>query len=525
MKTEPELKPLPVSTSTFRDIIAGDYLYVDKTKWIYKLIRYPKGAYFLSRPRRFGKSLLISTLDEIFQGNRELFKGLWLYNSPYQWAQHPIIRIDFSLKKVKSARELEKTISWLLSLQAQQHQVVLEGEDHIQQFASLIFQLAAQNQVVILIDEYDNPLIHNLENLAEAELIQDVLKGFYGVIKALDAQLRFVLLTGVSKFSRVGVFSDLNNLNDLTMDNQYAAMLGITQEELEIYFLDYLHAFVEERGMTSAHLRARIRAWYNGFCFSRRCELVYNPFSLLLLFQKREFQNFWFETGTPTFLIKLIKTRGYDLEQLENLELEELTFSTYEIEKLQIVPLLFQTGYLTIKAYEDEDQTYTLSYPNYEVRRAFMAYLLSAYSEVELAFAGSYLKQLARALRAAAWERFFTVLDTFLAAIDYRLHIKQEKYYQTIFYLIFKLIGLEINAQVRTNRGRIDATLELESDIFIFEFKLDGSAAEALAQIKEKEYYARYQLAGKTLHLVGVNFDMEKRGVGEWLVENVIRDP
>jgi len=524
MLAQERLKPLPVSTSTFRDIIAGDYLYVDKTKWIYKLIRYPKGAYFLARPRRFGKSLLISTLDEIFQDNRELFKGLWLYNSPYQWAQHPVIRIDFSLKKVKSARELEKTISWLLSLQAQQHQVVLEGEDHIQQFASLIFQLAAQNQVVILIDEYDNPLINNLENLEEAKRIREVLKGFYGVIKALDAQVRFVLLTGVSKFSRVGVFSDLNNLEDLTLLPTFSALLGITETEIETYCQPYLAAFAKQEGISVTALRQKIRAWYNGFCFTARCQNVYNPFSLLLLLKHRLFSNYWFASGTPTFLLKLLKARNYDLEQLEQLEIPELAFSTYELESLEVVPLLFQTGYLTIKAYQDRFQTFTLSYPNYEVKRAFMAYLLNAYSQVELAFAGSYLKQLALALLDAAWERFFLVLNTFLASINYELHIRQEKYYQTIFYLIFKLIGLEIDAEVHTSWGRIDAVIETENDIFLFEFKLDGRAEKALQQIKEKEYFSRYRLSGKTLHLLGVNFELEKRGVGEWLVEKVIRE-
>jgi len=510
------LKPLPTTFSTFRDIVNGGYLYVDKTKWIYELIRYSKGAYFLSRPRRFGKSLLISTLDEIFQGHKELFKGLWLYDSPYQWQQHPVIRLDFSLKKVQSAAELKQTIAWHLSLQAQEHQITLKQEDYIQQFHDLIFQLAQQNQIVILIDEYDNPILNNLENTAEAQRIRDVLKGFYGVIKVMDRYVRFVLLTGVSKFSRVGVFSDLNNLNDLTMDNQYAAMLGITQEEVETYFHDYLQAFMEERGETKATLQAKIRDWYNGFCFSRRCELVYNPFSLLLLFQKREFQNYWFESGTPTFLLNLIKKRGYDLEQLENIEVPELAFSAYEIESLEIVPLLFQTGYLTIKQYEDAMQTYTLSYPNYEVKRAFMTYLLNVYSEVELAFTGSSLKQMVRVLLTADWERFFYILNSFLATINYELHIKQEKYYQTIFYLIFKLIGLEINAEVHTNRGRIDAVIEMETAVYLFEFKLDGSAAEALKQLQEKEYFTRYQTTAKELHLVGANFEMERREVTAW---------
>jgi hypothetical protein len=519
-----ELKPLPIGNQTFRDVINGRNLYVDKTKWIYELLRASKGVYFLSRPRRFGKSLLISTLDEIFQGNKELFKGLWLYDSPYQWPQHPVIHIDFGRNQVKTADQLERSIKKTIRRLARQHQVKISEGNYIEQFDDLIFELGQRKQVVILIDEYDKPIIDNIENTAEARRIQTVLKGFYGVIKAMDAYIRFVLLTGISKFSRVGVFSGLNNLNDLSMNNQYSAMLGITQDELESYFSDYLQLFAKERGKTLSDLDTQIREWYNGFCFSRRCQPVYNPFSLLLLFQEREFKNYWFESGTPTFLLKILKARSYDLPQLEALQVPELAFSTYEIESLEIIPLLFQTGYLTIKAYEDKFQTYTLSYPNYEVKRAFMTYLLNAYSEVEIAFAGSTLKQLTMAFLDANWERFFYVLNSFLATIDYSLHIKQEKYYQTIFYLIFKLIGLEINAEVRTNQGRMDAVIEADGAVFIFEFKLEGSAAEALAQIKEKTYFAPYLLQEKPIHLAGVNFDMEKREAVEWAVAFIGRN-
>jgi hypothetical protein len=275
--------------------------------------------------------------------------------------------------------------------------------------------------------------------------------------------------------------------------------------------------FAEEREVETAVLLTRIRHWYNGFCFSRRCQPVYNPFSLLLLFQKREFQNYWFESGTPTFLLKILKARNYDLQQLEMLQVPGLAFSIYEIESLEIIPLLFQTGYLTIKAYDERFQTYTLSYPNYEVKRAFMTYLLNTYSEVELAFAGSALKQLTMALLDADWERFFYVLNSFLAAIDYQLHIRQEKYYQTIFYLIFKLIGLEINAEVRTNQGRIDAVIETDDAVFIFEFKLNASAERALAQIRKNAYFEPYLMRNKPIHLAGVKFSMETRAVEEWI--------
>ena len=511
-----ELKPLPIGIQTFRDIIQGGFLYVDKTRDLYELIRYPAGAYFLSRPRRFGKSVLISTLDEIFQGNRELFKGLWLYDSPYQWRPHPVIRVDFSLKRVKSADELKRAITWQLKLQAQRGQVVLEEGDYLEQFMDLILKLSTHSQVVILVDEYDKPLLDNIENLEEVRRIRETLKDFYTIVKAMDAHVRFVLLAGVSKFSGLMGFSGMNNLNDITTDAQYAALLGITQEEIDACFADYLEGFASERGLPAAELREQIRFWYNGFRFSEREVTVYNPFSLLLLFQKRKFQNYWFESGTPTFLLKLLKQQDYNLQTLEQLDIPELAFSTYEIENLDVVPLLFQTGYLTIKGYDSVFQTYTLSYPNYEVRRAFLAYLLTTYSAVDLSMAGSSLKQLARALLNADWPRFFEVLNSLLASISYELHIKQEKYYQTIFYLIFKLIGLEIQAEVRTNQGRLDAVIETAKAISIFEFKLSGSAAEALAQIEMRAYYAPYLAKGKPLHLLGVNFEMDSRSVTEW---------
>ena len=524
MTAQETLKPLPVSTSTFRKIIQGDYLYVDKTKWIYELIREPFGVYFLSRPRRFGKSLLISTLDEIFQGNRELFQGLWLYNSPYQWEQYPIIRIDFGRNPVQSAAELERSIQRILQRLARQHQVKLGEGSCAEQFDDLIFELSTQNQVVILIDEYDKPILDNIENLEEAKRIRRVLKGFYGVIKGMDEYVRFVFLTGVSKFSQVSVFSDLNNLEDLTLVPAFSALLGITQAELERDLRPYLQDFAGRQGDSLTTLLAQFRFWYNGFCFSDACQLVYNPFSLLKALKARKFSSYWFETGTPTFLLKLIKTRGYDVRELEQLDIPAMAFSTYEIERLDIVPLLFQTGYLTIKSYNPKNRRYRLSYPNYEVEHAFLTHLFDMFGQLDKAVAVHYLGQLAVALQEKHWPRFFLVLNTLLANIPYEIHIPQEKYYQSIFHLIFKLIGLEINAEVHTNWGRIDAVIETENDVFLFEFKLDGSAEGALEQIKQKEYFGRYRLAGKRLHLVGVNFEMEKRGVGEWLVERMDGD-
>ena len=516
-----EPKPLPIGIQTFRNIIEGNYLYIDKTRWIYDLVRNPQGVYFLARPRRFGKSLLISTLAEIFLGHKELFQGLYLCNTNYQWTTHPIIRIDFSRETVQTAQALSQSIQRTLQRIAQRHQVTLTGNNHLQQLEDLIYTLANKNKVVILVDEYDKPILDNIHNLTEAKQIRETLKGFYTVMKSMDAYIRFVFLTGISKFSKVGVFSGLNNLNDISLDDRYAAMLGITQEELQTYFVDRLPALATHEGTTQTQLLSQIRYWYNGFCFSRHCQPVCNPFSILLLFDKQQFQNFWFATGTPTFLLKLIQERAYDLHQLESLSVTELGFNSYEIETLTVVPLLFQTGYLTIKAYDAQRRLYQLSYPNFEVENAFSQYLLESFSDIDQGIAGSYLWRLIDALQVNDLNTFFDTLNIFLANIPYDIQIKREKYYQTIFYLIFKLIGFEIEAEARTNRGRIDAVIVVEQQIFLFEFKLDGQANKALAQIRQRDYFVRYEGIGKPIILVGASFNLQAQDSIEWVQEIV----
>jgi hypothetical protein len=303
------------------------------------------------------------------------------------------------------------------------------------------------------------------------------------------------------------------------MTPDFSAALGITEEEIHLYFSEYLANFAAQEQVSPAELLQKISDWYDGFCFSARCQKVYNPFSLLLCFKQRRFANFWFETGTPTFLIDLIKEKQYEIDGIEDLQLKEVGFSSYKIEKLSIVPLLFQTGYLTITGYDKQRRLYDLYYPNYEVEEAFVEYLLSSFSRFENQMPGAYLWKLVDALSLPDFKKFFDIMGIFFANIPYDLHIKKEKYYQTIFYLIFKLIGIISQAEVKTNRGRLDMEVELGDSIFIFEFKLAGSAEEALKQIKDRKYYQKFRLQGKELYLVGVNFEMEKRALKEWKVE------
>ncbi len=512
-------KPIQSSTYVFRDLIESGYLYVDKTPTIYELIRYPKGIYFLSRPRRFGKSLLISTLTEIFRGNKELFKGLWLYESDYQWESYPVVRFDFSLYPISSADDLKQVIDLFVAEIAERYQITLRGFNYVTRFGNLIQQLSREKHVVLLIDEYDKPIIDNLLNVDEAKRVRETLKHFYTTIKALDAQLGFVFITGISRFSKVGVFSAMNHLNDITMDPRFATLLGLTEAELERDLAEYIADFATAAGVSVAEMRQKIRTWYNGYCFTEYAERVYNPFSTLQLLLKQRFHNYWFATGTPTFLINLITERQYDVRQLDQLEMTGLGLQSFDIEHLEILPLLFQTGYLTIQDYKPDFGLYRLGYPNYEVESAFLSYLLSAFDTIPVGVNEGYLRKLIEALRAEAYEQFFDVLSVFFANIPYDLHIAKEKYYQTIFYLIFRMLGVYIEVEVKTNKGRIDVVIELDDRLILFEFKLDKSAADALQQIKDNEYFQKYRLSEKSVILIGANFDSGARQVSEWVHE------
>ena len=438
------MKRLPIGIQTFRDIVQNDYLYVDKTEKIFDLVCNPKGVYFLSRPRRFGKSLLISALNEIFEGEKELFKDLWIYKADYAWEKHPVVRIDFSRKKAENKDDLKNFILYRLKIIADKYGVSLERDQYDEAFDELLTKLSEINKVVVLIDEYDKPIIDNIENKDLAVDLREILKGFYTIIKACDEHIRFVLLTGVSKFSKAGVFSGLNNLEDISMDVRYSSLCGITGQEMDGCFEEPIGRLAESEGIEQPELIEKITCWYNGFCFSRSCEKVFNPFSALLLFKKLSFGNYWFESATPSFLIKLIKEKKFDLNRLDRVKVGESAFSSYEIENLKVVPILFQTGYLTITDYDKERMEYTLAYPNFEVKNSMTEWLAEEYSFVERELVHSYAWKLIDALRGHDFDAFFDTLRVFFADIPYDLHIPKEKYYQTIFYLIFSLIGLKV---------------------------------------------------------------------------------
>ncbi|HLP45450.1 MAG TPA: AAA family ATPase [Candidatus Kapabacteria bacterium] len=373
------MKNLPLSIQTFRDFIEQDYIYVDKTKQIHDLFATGGKYYFLSRPRRFGKSLLVSTLKEIFSGNKELFKGLWIYDK-IQWQSFPVIHIDFLGLKYESQNELTDTLEYLIGQNAAIHGVELKEKGYDKRFKELIIEISKKNKAVILVDEYDKPIIDFIETGQKKIALanQKILKKFYSVLKSADQYTRFVFITGVSKFSRMSIFSDLNNLNDITIDDNFSTLLGITRDELLTYFSDRIERLRETMGMTEKDFLDHLKHWYNGYSWDGR-HFLYNPYSLINFFSKNRFGNYWFATGTPTFLINHIKNRKQDITMLERYEVDEFFFESYEIENLEVAAMLFQTGYLTIKEIKPVGlkAQYILSYPNEEVKESFLKHFLA----------------------------------------------------------------------------------------------------------------------------------------------------
>ncbi len=507
------MKPLTTSVYTFCDLIDGGFLYVDKTAGLYELIREYKGQYFLARPRRFGKSLMISTLKAIFQGRRELFDGLFIATTGYDWKPYPVIHLDMGSTAAQTPEELETNLCYVINLNAQQNKVSLSSERAANRFLELVNTLAARDgRVVILVDEYDKPLLGHLGQ-PSAKGIQTVLKAFYSVIKTTESCQRFALLTGVSKFTKVSIFSDLNNLTDLTMDARTATLLGYTQAELEANFPDYIERLAGAIGRDKPETLDALRVWYNGYRFHHRAETIYNPVSVMKCLDNQEFKNYWFETGTPTFLIDLLRKKPIDPT---GMVADESDFGTYDPEQLSVLPLLVQTGYLTIKSAAGPlgSLSYRLGYPNREIELSFSRSLAQGFTNLAPEDITSALHRLSAALQEDRMADMLETLKGFFSKIPNTIAIDNEKYYQTIFFTIFTLVGVSIEVEVSTNIGRIDAVVKTTGHITIFEFKLNGTADEAMAQIRTRGYYEPYLDDGRPITLVGVEFSGKTRNLG-----------
>ncbi len=519
-----KLPNLPIGKSSFESIRERKDLYVDKTRHIHQMVSQGE-YYFLSRPRRFGKSLTVSTLRCLFEGRRDLFEGLWIAkNTELEWKEHPVILLDFNGISHRTSENLEQGLESSLRNTGRTHGVQLHETLLKELFKELILALRKKTSrhVVILIDEYDKPLIDHLgkgeAELDIAKVNRDILKHFFGVIKDGDVAdvLRFVFITGVSKFSRVSIFSELNNLNDLTMNRHYAKMLGYTQQEMETCFVDHVEAFARETGCSSRDVLDKLQAYYNGYRFSEKDVRVYNPFSVLKALSEQAFKKYWFETGTPTFLVDLLRERDWYLPTIENMRATEAMFSVYELERLQLEALLFQTGYVTIKDVKGE--LYTFDYPNQEVKTAFLETLLHTCirgGENHWSFV-----LLAEYLMEEDMAAFMETMTAIYASIPYTLETKRdEAYFHTIFYLMVSASGANVRSEVLTCDGRIDLAVHFPDKIYIMEFKCNQSPDAALQQIREKGYDHPYRRSGKKIILVGINFDTEARNVAGWKVE------
>ncbi|GHV90770.1 ATPase AAA [Spirochaetia bacterium] len=511
---------LPIGLQDFVKIREDGFLYVDKTTRIYELLTGAGGVFFLSRPRRFGKSLLCSTLGALFEGRRELFAGLAIDSLVWDWKKYPVIRIDLNPGRYEDGvSRLDARLSSALLDAAQGAGLSLRGDVLEEQFGSLIKDMHARfgQKAAVIIDEYDKPLLNTIDNCELHEKMRIALKGFYGVLKSADAHLKFVLLTGVTKFSKVSVFSDLNNLTDISMDPRYGDLCGITQEELEEDFAGEIQQAVEAKGLEKHAYLAELKRFYNGYRFSEKPLTVYNPFALLNHFNRNGlFKIFWYETGTPTFLIKLIWDQKIDILNLEKKLVHLNDFSNYDVDNMEAVPVLYQSGYLTIVGYNDEWQEFTLDYPNEEVRASFAKSLIEQYIHVPGADMRSLGVLLPKALRMGDIDAAMNALIPFFAAIPYDITLKDEKYYQTVVHLVFRMLGLDCRSEVRIAAGRIDTLVETKDYVYCFEFKLNGTADEALRQIDDKDYLLPWQGSGKKLFKIGVAFDFDKRNIGEW---------
>ena len=513
---------IPIGFSDFREIIERGFRYIDKTRYVHTLCTTGK-YYFLSRPRRFGKSLHISLIKELYSGSKALFEGLWI-NDHWDWEKiHPVIHFTF-IGIDLDEQDLNKSLHHLLDIEYDKYNLPKNDFSLGIKLSQLISKVALKAKVVILIDEYDAPITHFLgKNYKKALKNRGILKNLFSVLKNEDAHLEFVMLTGVSRFSKVGIFSGLNNLWDISAEKSFSSMLGYTQSELEDNFEREIEECQEELKKTRPSLLADLKKWYNGYRFHEAAETVYNPVSVNLFFKSKEFNNYWFETGTPTFLIQLLKEKG--LYNLENQKKTELDFISYDLEDLRIFGLLYQTGYLTIQS-RLENGLYILDYPNYEVKKAMLLYLMEAYTSTEMAPSGLELAiNMEESFKMGKISVVMENLKVLFHSIPYQLvSPSTEKFYHAAIHLIFTQMGLRIQSEVCTSNGRVDSVIEMPDTIYIFEFKLDISAKQALEQIRQKEYFMPYKLKNKKIIGVGIHLSSSLRNIKEWEEEEIWRN-
>ena len=523
----------PIGIQAFERIIKEGYVYVDKTDLIYQLTR--GSIYFLSRPRRFGKSLLVSTLENYYLGKKELFKGLKIDALEKDWKTYPVFHLDFNGQDFNDQDALVKTLEDFLA----SYEKVYGGGDPNQTIGTRFAKLlkAAHQQTglrcVVLVDEYDKPLldvmdlpetvrINNMDMTLE-EKHRNILKAFYSTFKLADADLQFVLLTGVTKFSQISVFSGFNQPDDISMDNTYDTLCGITEEELENYFHEQIQDLADCNGYSYGEMTEVLKRRFDGYHFGPRLKGVYNPFSILNTFSKMMIKDYWFRTGTPTYLVRLLQDSHENLNELTGKYYDESEFVDYRAIKEKPLPMIYQSGYLTIKDYDREMESYLLDFPNDEVKKGFVTMTANSYFSTK-EDAGSWVRSAVIALKHGELEKFKTLLTSFLASIPYTARRKEnetekERYFTYTLYLIFRIASCYITyIEKEQSYGRLDCCIETPTYVYIFEFKLDGSAEAALQQVEDMGYANEFLASGKIIYKIGVNISSETVTVADWKV-------
>ncbi len=524
---------MPIGIQSFETMRTSSYVYVDKTQFIPKLEIVGR-AYFLARPRRFGKSLFISTLQAYFEGRKELFKGLSIEKlkaeKGEEWQSYPVLKLDLNAKEYTEQEHLKTILNNHIKLWERKYKVETGCSDPDTAFANIIqFLYEKFNQkVVILIDEYDKPLIATLENEELQEQYRATLKAFYSVIKSSNDYIHLSFLTGVTKFSKVSIFSDLNNLFDISFDEQYSSLCGITEEELKNNFSNEVEILANKYEKPQKEMLEVLRAKYDGYRFSEKEERIYNPFSLCIAFERKKLGDYWFESGTPSFMVHLFEQKLFELPDLEgNIKLSAEAIDTYRFSYTNLPPLLFQSGYLTIKDYNERLNVYVLGYPNDEVKYAFLECLMKVYTSVRQDISGSFMiDKFLKAMESGDIDQVLTLTKALMASIPYdslpedKLFLREHNY-QTAIYLIFLLMGQYVRTEVHSSVGRSDVEVETTDAIYIFEFKVGGKPQDALNQIKDTDYADKHKASNKNLFLIGASISRNKRTLGKWVIEKV----
>lgn len=515
-----QLKRLPVGIQTFEKIINDDYLYIDKTEYIWNMTHL-SNYIFLSRPRRFGKSLLVSTIQSYFEGKKELFKGLAIEEKEKEWTEYPVLRFDMSLGKHMEKEQLESYLLFTLENNERRFGLSSDIKAPNVRLANLITNVYEKTgkQVVVLIDEYDAPLLDVAHEEKQLSALRNVMRNFYSPLKACDPYLKFVFLTGITKFSQLSIFSELNNLKNISMNPDYAAVCGITKEEMLARMSDYIDDYAGYQQITRDEAEEELRMQYDGYHFTWPSPDVFNPFSLLNAFQDHEPNSYWFESGTPTYLIKMMRKFNVLPSDIKHQEAMASAFDAPTESMKSITPLLYQSGYITIKNYNRLSRLYTLDVPNREILVGLMENLLPNYVDTTWEGGMTTIARMYRALYNDNLDEMLRLLQAYLLTVPYCNNADSEGHYQQMLYIIFSLMGRYVEVEVHTPTGRVDMVMRTQKNLYLIELKLNKSAEAAMRQIDINDYASKFTLDRLPIVKIGINFDSEKHTISDWKIE------